>query len=95
MQTSGRRRLQGECYGELRPCWSRHLSSRTSLPIAIGSQAVLVVDTSLKMSVGKTAAQCAHAAVGVFKHMHMNAVPWLQSWEVRCTPDVLPGAVPA
>ena len=45
-------------------------------------QAVLVVDTSLKMSIGKTAAQCAHAAVGVFKGMHINAVPWLQAWEV-------------
>ena len=53
--------------------------------IATGVQAVLVVDTSLKMSVGKTAAQCAHAAVGVFKNMHINAVPWLQSWEVSCT----------
>ena len=52
---------------------------------ATGAQAVLVVDTSLKMSVGKTAAQCAHAAVGVFKNMHINAVPWLQSWEVSCT----------
>ena len=45
-------------------------------------QAVLVVDSSLGMSIGKTAAQCAHAAVGVFKSMHINAVPWLHTWEV-------------
>ena len=52
------------------------------LTASIVVQAVLVVDTSLKMSIGKTAAQCAHAAVGVFKGMHINAVPWLQAWEV-------------
>jgi peptidyl-tRNA hydrolase len=42
-----------------------------------------VVNTSLKMSVGKTAAQCAHAAVGLLKCMHANRVPWLAAWEVK------------
>ncbi|EIE19008.1 hypothetical protein COCSUDRAFT_83598, partial [Coccomyxa subellipsoidea C-169] len=42
---------------------------------------VLVVDASLTMSIGKTAAQCAHAAVGLVKNMHANCVPWLQAWE--------------
>lgn len=42
-----------------------------------------MVDTSLKMSIGKTAAQCAHAAVGLVKNMHANSVPWLHAWEVR------------
>ncbi|CAL8464016.1 g3551 [Coccomyxa elongata] len=46
-------------------------------------KAVLVVDTSLKMSIGKTAAQCAHAAVGLVKNMHANSVPWLHAWEME------------
>lgn len=44
---------------------------------------MLVVDTSLKMSIGKTAAQCAHAAVGLVKNMHANSVPWLHAWEME------------
>ena len=38
-------------------------------------QVALVVDASLNMSIGKTAAQCAHAAVGLVKCMHANRVP--------------------
>ena len=34
------------------------------------------------MSSGKIAAQCAHAAVGLYKNMYLNSVPWLASWEV-------------
>ena len=45
-------------------------------------QAVLVVNSALKMSSGKIAAQCAHAAVGLYKNMYINGVPWLASWEV-------------
>ena len=48
-------------------------------------QAVLVVNSALKMSSGKIAAQCAHAAVGLYKNMYINGVPWLASWEVSPT----------
>ena len=42
-------------------------------------KAVLVVDASLNMSVGKTAAQAAHAAVGLFRLC--AGAPWLHAWE--------------
>ena len=48
-------------------------------------QAVLVVNSALKMGSGKIAAQCAHAAVGLYKSMYINGVPWLASWEVSRT----------
>ena len=41
-----------------------------------------MVNSTLKMSSGKIAAQCAHAAVGLYKNMYLNSVPWLASWEV-------------
>ena len=55
-------------------------------------QAVLVVNSSLKMSAGKIGAQCAHAAVGLYKQMYINGVPWLPSWEVEdlLSPLLLP-----
>jgi hypothetical protein len=46
-------------------------------------QAVLVVNSTLKMSSGKVAAQCAHAAVGLYKNMYLNSLPWLAAWEVN------------
>jgi Peptidyl-tRNA hydrolase PTH2 len=50
-------------------------------------QMVLVVAANLGMSVGKVAAQCAHASLGLYKLMVSSDVPWLSSWEVRdsCT----------
>lgn len=46
-------------------------------------QVVLVVAQDLRMSPGKVAAQCAHAAVGLFKLMQASRAPWLHAWEVR------------
>ncbi|KAK9847454.1 hypothetical protein WJX84_008621 [Apatococcus fuscideae] len=42
---------------------------------------VLVVAQDLGMSPGKLAAQCAHAAVGLYKLMAHRRVPWLAAWE--------------
>ncbi|CAK0786207.1 hypothetical protein CVIRNUC_009420 [Coccomyxa viridis] len=47
----------------------------------VSCKAVLVVNSALKMSAGKIGAQCAHAAVGLYKQMYINGVPWLPSWE--------------
>ncbi|CAL5226907.1 g9782 [Coccomyxa viridis] len=49
--------------------------------VGLDCKAVLVVNSTLKMSSGKIAAQCAHAAVGLYKNMYINGVPWLASWE--------------
>ena len=46
-------------------------------------QAVLVVAENLFMSQGKIASQCAHAAVGLYKVMIANQVPWYEAFEVR------------
>ena len=62
-----------------------HLQIAGSWPCIEGLlsvQAVLVVNSALKMSAGKIGAQCAHAAVGLYKQMYINGVPWLPSWEV-------------
>ena len=45
-------------------------------------QVVLVVAQNLHMSPGKLAAQCAHAAVGLYKLMARQRIPWLAAWEV-------------
>lgn len=45
-------------------------------------QVVLVVAQDLHMSPGKLAAQCAHAAVGLYKLMARQRIPWLAAWEV-------------
>lgn len=42
---------------------------------------VLLVLASLGMSAGKIAAQCAHAAVGIYKKLFNQRIPWLESWE--------------
>lgn len=42
---------------------------------------VLVVAARLGMSTGKTGAQCAHAAVGLYKALLAARVPWLEAWE--------------
>ena len=52
-------------------------------PGAVAVQVVLVVAQDLHMSPGKLAAQCAHAAVGIYKLMVRQGVPWLAAWEVR------------
>lgn len=46
-------------------------------------QVVLVVVRALEMSAGKACAQCAHAAVGLYKVMMAKRVPWLSAWEVN------------
>lgn len=46
-------------------------------------QVVLVVVRALRMSPGKIGAQCAHAAVGLYKVLAANRVPWLSAWEVQ------------
>ncbi|KAK9836674.1 hypothetical protein WJX74_005797 [Apatococcus lobatus] len=42
---------------------------------------VLVVAQDLHMSPGKLAAQCAHAAVGIYKLMVRQGLPLLAAWE--------------
>lgn len=42
---------------------------------------VLVVNDSLKMGKGKTGAQCAHAAVGIFETLVESKPALLQQWE--------------
>lgn len=42
---------------------------------------VLLVLASLGMSAGKIGAQCAHAAVGMYKQLVQQRVPWLRCWE--------------
>ncbi|GAB4814897.1 hypothetical protein N2152v2_001943 [Parachlorella kessleri] len=42
---------------------------------------VLVVAARLGMSPGKVGAQCAHAAVGLYRRLLGQRVPWLTAWE--------------
>ena len=46
-------------------------------------QVVLVVARALGMSPGKVGAQCAHAAVGLYRQLAVCRAPWLRAWEVR------------
>ena len=52
-------------------------------------QVVLIVVRALNMSPGKIGAQCAHAAVGLYKVTVANRAPWLSAWEVREWPLLL------
>lgn len=45
-------------------------------------QAVLVVANNLLMSSGKIGSQCAHAALGLYKIIMANRVPWYPAFEV-------------
>ena len=45
-------------------------------------QVVLVVARALGMSAGKVGAQCAHAAVGLYRQLVVRRAPWLRAWEV-------------
>ncbi len=44
-------------------------------------QVVLVVADELQMSPGKLAAQCSHAAVGLYRAMSVSSTPWLDAWQ--------------
>ena len=45
-----------------------------------------MVARALGMSAGKVGAQCAHAAVGLYRQLAVCRAPWLRAWEVRaCT----------
>lgn len=50
---------------------------------------VLLVVASLGMSAGKIGAQCAHAAVGLYKTMVDQRAPWFRSWEDGCEKTVV------
>jgi len=52
---------------------------------------VLVVRRDLNMSVGKIAAQCAHAAVGIYKRLAQSSVANLQKWEKNGQKKVVVG----
>ena len=54
-----------------------------------GMQMVLIVAQHLSMGMGKTAAQCCHASLGLFKQMVSSHLPQLEAWEVRqaCVPN--------
>lgn len=43
---------------------------------------VLLVNQELKMSKGKIAAQCAHAAVGVLQQHSAKRRTWFKQWEM-------------
>ena len=45
-------------------------------------QVVLIVRQDLNMKAGKIGAQCAHAAVGLYKLTVAQRAPWLSAWEV-------------
>ena len=46
----------------------------------------------LNMGSGKTAAQCAHAALGLYKVICKERSPWLRAWEVSLSlSDSIPG----
>ena len=49
-------------------------------------QVVLIVAQDLGMRPGKVGAQCAHAAVGLYKATVARKAPWLSAWEVGKTP---------
>lgn len=49
---------------------------------------VLVVARELGMSPGKVGAQCAHAAVGLYKRLAAQRAPWLRAWEVVTSESV-------
>lgn len=48
-------------------------------------QVVLIVAQDLGMRPGKVGAQCAHAAVGLYKVTVAHKAPWLSAWEVGGT----------
>ena len=50
---------------------------------------VLVVRTDLKMGKGKAAAQCSHAAVGVYKSAKKSSPDALRSWERMGQPKIV------
>ncbi|KAA6424092.1 MAG: hypothetical protein FRX49_06051 [Trebouxia sp. A1-2] len=49
--------------------------------VSADCKVVLIVVRSLHMSPGKIGAQCAHAAVGLYKVVVTNRAPWLSAWE--------------
>ncbi|DBA75178.1 TPA: ubiquitin-specific protease ubp14 [Trebouxia sp. C0004] len=51
--------------------------------VSADCKVVLIVVRSLHMSPGKIGAQCAHAAVGLYKVIVTNRAPWLSAWEYR------------
>jgi len=48
---------------------------------SVGDKMVLCVRVDLAMSVGKTAAQCSHATLGLYKRLAASNVHWLRQWE--------------
>ena len=50
-------------------------------PEGVELKLVMVVRSDLNMSVGKTAAQCAHAAVGIVSKLRKNRAALLGAWE--------------
>ena len=48
----------------------------------VGLKVVLIVRRDLNMKPGKIGAQCAHAAVGLYKVTVAQRAPWLSAWEV-------------
>ena len=48
-------------------------------------QVVLIIAQNLGMRPRKVGAQCAHAAVGLYKVTVAEKAPWLSAWEVGKT----------
>lgn len=53
------------------------------LGFSVECKAVLVVAANLLMTSGKIGSQCAHAAVGLYKVMMANRVPWYPAFEAQ------------
>jgi peptidyl-tRNA hydrolase len=60
-------------------------AKRTKVPVEAPSEElkmVLLVNQELKMSKGKIAAQCAHAAVGILQQHSAKRRTWFKQWEM-------------
>jgi peptidyl-tRNA hydrolase, PTH2 family len=57
------------------------MESKTESKTVDEYRMIFVIDNSLKMKKGKVAAQCAHAAIGLYKHANIFAKSAVKQWE--------------
>ena len=58
-----------------------HLEKITNFPFSMDNKMVLIVRTDLQMGKGKAAAQCAHAAVDLYKKGLIKCPKLVRNWE--------------